>query len=231
MGIILGIETSTHIGSIAVRIDGELKEERSLSQTGRRHAQTLVSEIRDLFRNNNISPTDCDRVAVSIGPGSFTGLRVGVVFAKLMAYSSKCQLVPIDTMLAIAENSPDEIQNISVITNAQRGDLFLGKYERNQKGLFNCMQDICIVSGTNWASNLSEQDRITGNGISIIEEEIPFKGITLPEELWLPNAGTIAFLGEVSNIQLPKNEMFALEPFYLRKSAAEEKKEKENIPQ
>lgn len=228
MSIVLGLETSTQSGSIALQADGTLLEARTLSQTGRRHAQSLVSEIKDLFETNNISSKECDKVAVSIGPGSFTGLRVGIVFAKLMAYASGCQVIPVDTLKAIAENSPKEIENVSVITNAQRGDLFLGRYKRNENGIFESTEKIEIVSGKEWVATLTQEDRISGNGIQIIQDFLPSGGISLHEKYWLPGAETVARLGDLETSSLTKNEVFELEPFYLRKSAAEEKKDNLN---
>lgn len=228
MTTVLGIETSTLTGSIALRINGELKEERTLSQTGRRHAQTLVSEIENLLKDYQVPPSQCDRVAVSIGPGSFTGLRVGVVFAKLMAWSSGCELVPVDTLLAIAENSPDEIQKVTVITNAQRGDLFMNEYERDKNSHLKPLSQIRIVPGEEWAKNLTEDSCITGNGINIIQSHLPKPEIALPSDQWIPKASVVARLGEWGEPISDSNEIIALEPFYLRKSAAEEKKEQEN---
>ncbi len=69
-------------------------------------------------------------MAVSVGPGSFTGLRVGVVCAKTLAYANGCQLAAVDTLEAIAANSPADVVSVHVIADAQRGDLFVADYCR-----------------------------------------------------------------------------------------------------
>ncbi|HUQ68608.1 MAG TPA: tRNA (adenosine(37)-N6)-threonylcarbamoyltransferase complex dimerization subunit type 1 TsaB, partial [Planctomycetaceae bacterium] len=84
---ILSLETSGLTGSIALDRDGVV-EQRELATAGRRHAQTLVAEMRDLLHAHGLRPADVNAVAVSIGPGSFTGLRVGVVCAKTFAYAT-----------------------------------------------------------------------------------------------------------------------------------------------
>lgn len=101
----LGIDTSGLGGSIAIARDGNCLAERALSRTGRRHARTLVAELKALFDDTRLRPHDCNTVAVSIGPGSFTGLRVGVVCAKTFAYATRCTLVAVDTHLAVAAAS------------------------------------------------------------------------------------------------------------------------------
>ena len=71
---------------------------------------------------------------MSVGPGSFTGLRVGVVCAKTLAYATGARLAAVDTLEAIAANSPPDVETVHVITDAQRGDLFVGTYRRTADG-------------------------------------------------------------------------------------------------
>src|SRR5207302_9751075 len=79
-------------------------------------------------------PRDCQLVAVSVGPGSYTGLRVGVVCAKTLAYVVNCRLAAVDTLQSIACNSPVDVAVVEVICDAQRGDLFAGTYARDVHG-------------------------------------------------------------------------------------------------
>ncbi|MFN5976898.1 MAG: tRNA (adenosine(37)-N6)-threonylcarbamoyltransferase complex dimerization subunit type 1 TsaB, partial [Planctomyces sp.] len=83
--MLLAVETSGMTGSLALSADGQLLSERVLESEGRRHAQTLVSEVGLLLSGQGLTVGDLSAVAVSIGPGSFTGLRVGLVFAKTLA--------------------------------------------------------------------------------------------------------------------------------------------------
>ena len=77
--LILGIETSGRQATVALLKEGQSLMIRQLEQTSRRHAQSLVAEIDVLLRKFGLEAADITAVAVSIGPGSFTGLRVGVV--------------------------------------------------------------------------------------------------------------------------------------------------------
>src|SRR4051812_47674672 len=105
----LAIETSGPNGSVALSRDGALIDVQTLEREGRRHAQTLVVTIKSMFERAGLRAADCNVVGVSIGPGSFTGLRVGVVCAKTFAYATGAQVVAIDTFEAIAAASPDEV--------------------------------------------------------------------------------------------------------------------------
>src|ERR1700685_4685945 len=100
--LILGTEPPGAGGSIAFCRDGVCLAEQSLEGAPRRHAQTLVSQIEATLGRLEFKMADLEGVAVSVGPGSFTGLRVGVVCAKTLAYAIGCPLAAGDTLAAIA---------------------------------------------------------------------------------------------------------------------------------
>lgn len=233
--VTLGIETSGRSGRIALRIDGLDLAERELSQAGRRHAQTLVLEIRDLLTNHSVVPADIDLVAVSEGPGSFTGLRVGVVCAKILAWANGTDLVMVDTLRAIAAESPKEVSRVDIVSDAQRDDLFLGRYEvldavnSEECRLWRRSGSIKIVNVESWAQSLT--DRIS-DGFAIAGPAVTKAAEFLPEsvrQLERPNsepaASTIARLGEQLQQAGHLADPMTVEPFYLRKSAAEEKRD------
>src|SRR5262245_60606931 len=124
----LGIESAGPAGSVALARGEELIAERTLDRSGPRHAANLVVEIDALVRGAGRKIRDCELVAVSIGPGSFTGLRVGVVCAKTLSYALGCSLVAVDTLESIAENSPAEVSDVFVLSDAHRGELYAGQY-------------------------------------------------------------------------------------------------------
>ena len=101
-----------------------------------RHAQTLVQQIGELLRTHGLKPHDVQLLAVSKGPGSFTGLRVGMVCAKTFVYATGCRFIAVDTFAAIAENcaSADVTRLFVIEEDAQRDDLFVGEYHRARKG-------------------------------------------------------------------------------------------------
>src|SRR5262245_22615939 len=125
----LAIETSSPRGSLALVEGDQVLKERSL-EFEQRHGQALVPDIRSLLPAAGRSLHDLSLIAVSVGPGSFTGLRVGVVCAKALAYALECPVVGVDTLRAIACNCPVDVATVQVISDAQRGDVFVGRYAR-----------------------------------------------------------------------------------------------------
>src|SRR5690606_11422639 len=129
--------------------------ERDLSRAGQRHARTLVPELRDLLAGHSLAAHDVQTVAVSIGPGSFTGLRVGVVCAKTWAYATGARLVAVDTLLAVAQQAGDAVQRLQVVSDAQRNELFVGRFERTAEGIWGRHEEIAILSVEEWVAGLS----------------------------------------------------------------------------
>ncbi|MEX0700851.1 MAG: tRNA (adenosine(37)-N6)-threonylcarbamoyltransferase complex dimerization subunit type 1 TsaB [Planctomycetales bacterium] len=220
----LGIETSGRGGEVALLRGDELLGSRSLSAAGRRHAQTLVSEMAGLWGDAGIGPAELEAVAVSIGPGSFTGLRVGVVCAKTLAYAVRRPLAAVDTFLAVAAQSPAGIDRVQVISDAQRGELYLGRYERRADG-WERFGDVRIVDGGSWRASLAADDAVSGPGVAKHLAQLAGRCRIVNEESREPRAETVARLGQAAIRAGRTADPAALEPFYLRRSAAEEKRD------
>lgn len=227
----LGVETSGMTGAIALRRDGRTAEFVSLQQSGRRHAQTLISEVDAMLRRADVTSRQLDVVSVSIGPGSFTGLRVGVVFAKSLAYAVGCRLVAVDTFRAIAAACPKEISEVFVVSDAQRNDLFVGRYCRRNSAIDPArVGEIGIESVDSFCRKLNEFDAmrtevaISGSAAAIVHSAMSSSVRILSPEFQLPRADFIAELGEQQALAGDLSDPWQLEPFYLRRSAAEEKK-------
>lgn len=223
MTITLAIETSGRAGSIALRANGSLLADVQLAATGRRHARTLVPEIRDLLKSQGMGPHDVQLLAVSIGPGSFTGLRVGAVCAKTFAYAVGCPLIGVDTFLAVAA-AQSEANRVWVIEDALRGDLFLGEYECRD-GRWRNVTPPQLLPFEICREKLTPDVPVTGPGVDQWGEELESLQIPLitPPELRIPQARWIALLGEQLVEQGERSDPWTLEPFYMRRSAAEEK--------
>lgn len=220
-GWTLGIETSTREGGIALAFAGEVREFRSLGPVSQRHAQTLFVEIDHLTKQHGLKPSDLSCIAVSIGPGSFTGLRIGVVASKTLAYALKCELKPIDTFLAVAERSPIDVTSVTVIGDAQRGDLFVGRYRRDERANWQREAEIEIVDLAEFLAGLSESETVSGPGVARYEQDLSKRCRLIDSGLRMPSAESICRLA--SREDIPSTDFWSLEPFYLRKSAAEEK--------
>ncbi len=109
---------------------------------------------------------------VGIGPGSYTGLRVGVVSAKVLAYSVGCRLVAVPTFRAIVEQVPAEHSVADVIGDALQGHVYVQRFTRKQNG-WTATDDLRIETVANWLDSLLPNSAITGPGVAIHDAAIP----------------------------------------------------------
>ena len=109
MGLILCIETGTDICSVALAKDGEMIALRE-SDLGKDHARKVGLFTQELLHENNIEPEELDAVAVGKGPGSYTGLRIGVSFAKGLCYALGIPLIAIDSLRSLAACLVEEVE-------------------------------------------------------------------------------------------------------------------------
>ncbi len=227
--LVLGIETSGLEGSVAIVRDEVCLAEKRLNQVGRRHAQALVLEIGELLKAYSLTPRDVNLVAVSRGPGSFTGLRVGMVCAKTFAYATGCRFIAVDTFAAIAENAPGDITRLFVIEDAQRDDLFVGEYARNSLHQWSQVSPIQIISRDVFLQSRRDMAIVTGPGVAKVEAETGLDHWLQDPGIRQPRALTIASLGRLheqstGDVALTREtDFWRASPFYLRLSAAEEK--------
>lgn len=220
--LILALETSGFGGSIALLEDQNVLGERTLDAQ-RRHAQTLVPEIQALLREQGRQPADCQLIAVSIGPGSFTGLRVGITCAKTMAYATGAQLAALPTFPCLAAGCPDDVAAVQVTMNAQRQELFVGRYHRVGNGDWAESQPLTIERSVEWQDKLQPDDVVTGPGLENISQDVSQRCRVLPPQFWQPNARWVGQLGLKYAHAGHLTSCWDLSPLYVRKSAAEEK--------
>lgn len=109
MALILSIETGTDVCSVALARDGELVSLRE-SDEGRDHAKRVALFVDELLHETGVTPQELDALAVGMGPGSYTGLRIGVSFAKGLCYSLQIPLVAVGSLDALVEVAKEDFQ-------------------------------------------------------------------------------------------------------------------------
>ena len=125
---LIAIETSTDICSISYIQNGICKnivEEK----IPRQHAEKLPLFYYDLVNQSKLKLSEVDAIAVSIGPGSFTGLRIGLSYAKGLAYSHNLPIIPVSTMLSILHGSGKTSKNLMVMLLSHGNKYFIQKFE------------------------------------------------------------------------------------------------------
>ena len=127
----LAIETSSRRGSVTLGRGDAVLGTVSLGEQ-RRHAVALMPAIDSLCREYLAGPADVREIYISIGPGSFTGLRVGVTTAKALSRVTGAKLVAVPTLQVVAANAPAGLPRVAVMLNAKGGRCFTGIFEHGR---------------------------------------------------------------------------------------------------
>ena len=123
----LAIETSGQIGSVAL-VDSQTLLAERLFPHGLRHAAEMLSLIDQVCVEHGWKPRDIEQIFVSSGPGSFTGLRIGVTCAKTLAFALNIPVLAVPTLRVLAENAPAEARHVIIVLDAKRGQIFTARY-------------------------------------------------------------------------------------------------------
>ena len=125
---IIGIETATDICGVCIIHDGKIIDTEELILF-RDHAEKLPILANKILKNNNLKMNDFNSVAVSNGPGSFTGLRIGLSFAKALAFSNNLPIVPIPTLYSIANNLDFTNSKIKILLHSHATNVYFQNFE------------------------------------------------------------------------------------------------------
>ena len=116
---VLALETMGRLGSVAALDEGAVVAERHLDPA-LRSAQSVTPAIGQLLEQLQWQPRDLELIAVATGPGSFTGLRIGVTTAKVLAYAVGADVIGVDALEVVATQTPDDIEHVHVVVGAER---------------------------------------------------------------------------------------------------------------
>ena len=217
----LAVETSGAHGSLAILEDDRLVFDQELPTT-QRSAQTLAPSMSTALEQAGWSASEFDLVATTIGPGSFTGLRVGVTTTKTLAYAADAQVVGLNTLQVIAAQVIGEAREVDVILDAQRQQLFHSRFLIGESVMPKAMMDVRIVDIQEFVDSLQDTSIVTGPGISRLTN-VPRTVTLISEEARTPRAATVGKLAIIEAQCGNTLDCWSLVPNYYRKSAAEEK--------
>jgi tRNA threonylcarbamoyladenosine biosynthesis protein TsaB len=230
---IVAIETSGRNGSVAVARGGVLLAQRELAASSR-HAVELMPVIRELVRGQGWKPAEIDHVYISLGPGSFTGLRIAVAIARALAQAVGCRLVGVPSLDVIAENAPAEFRVVVPILDAKRGQVFAARYEREAEGLRR-IGEPGLVDPAAFVSEALQRARgldgpggkvaVLGEGVDYHRPAILSAGegvVELDKSLWPGRASTVHRLGWTMAQRQMFSDPATLLPIYIRLPEAEE---------
>ena len=223
--LILALETSSLAGSVAL-LDGDNVLAESLLPADRRSAVSLAPAIESLLRSAGRRAAEVQLVGVTVGPGSFTGLRVGVTTAKTFAYAAGCEVLGVDTLEAIAAQADvAEAREIHAVFDAQRKELYLARFRAAGVQLTR-LEPNRITAAEAWLESLVPGTLVSGPGLARWESRLPAGIIAAPSEHREPRATTVGRLAYREYQIGRRDDLWKLAPHYLRPSAAEERPQK-----
>ena len=224
MALILSIETGTDICSVALSNDGELMALRESSE-GRDHAKKVAIFVDELLKETGVQPADLDAIAVGKGPGSYTGLRIGVSFAKGMCYALNIPLISVGSLDALVQvaredydagivDVEDEDWNRATLcpmVDARRMEVYTQLFNTNGASQSDVTAEI-VTSETFADVRTNGKLVIFGNGAEKCCE-------VLPDALYIsitPSARGIVALAEQAFNNNQFEDIAYFEPFYLK---------------
>jgi len=226
---ILALETTERIGSLAVAQDDNLLLHLRLSEQ-MRSAQSVAPGLRHLLDRIGWKPSDVDLVALTIGPGSFTGLRIGVATAKAFAYAVGAEVLGVDTLETIAAAAPSRFDRVAVAVDAQRGEVVAATFTRGVDGRPKLESRSCLLEVETWIEQVPPGVPLSGPILRRIASRLPPGTILTPEATWAPKASIVARLAARHYAAGRRDDLWKLAPVYSRQSAAEEKWARRNQP-
>jgi len=221
MPLILNIETSSPICSVCLSRDETILDFRE-DRTGNSHAKILTVFIDDLFKSNNLSLSELDAVAVSAGPGSYTGLRIGTSVAKGLCYALNKPLISVPTLLALAVGIQKKANATGAYympaMDARRMDAYVAVYNSELNEVY---PTNCVTLNEEFENSLKSFEKIFvgGNASDKCKSVIKSSNFIYTEQVDCDARSMVS----VSNTKFLKSEFentAYFEPFYLKEFPA-----------
>ena len=226
---ILGIESSSLVASVAIVTDGVVTGEYTMNYK-KTHSQTLLPMLDELTRMLDLELDTIDAVAVSGGPGFFTGLRIGSATAKGLGLALKKPLIHVPTLDAMAYNLWGSDALICPIMDARRNQVYTGVYQ--VKSSLTVVKPQCAMDMGELIGELNENNQpviFLGDGVpvfkNLIEEKMTAPFLFAPPQMNRQRAASVAALGAIYMKEGKTEDARDHAPDYLRKSQAERERE------
>ena len=216
--LILALDTATSAGSVAL-----VDEERTIASRyfdlGLQHSQRLFIEIEEVIETAGCSPGELEAVAVSIGPGSFTGLRIGLSAAKGLCLASDSALVPVSTLEALAARLPYAQYPVCAVLDARKQEVYTALYDTSTGYPQVLSPPRPVAPAVLLEERSGEKTIYVGDAVSAYSELIAAcpQALPAPSHCARPEAGTIGWLARDKLRAGLTADLETVEPEYLRK--------------
>jgi tRNA threonylcarbamoyladenosine biosynthesis protein TsaB len=217
--VILALNTSTPQFSLALlEEDGTLLAE-SVMGPGRKQFGDLMPALDFLMKGSRSTPSQLDAVIVAKGPGSFTGLRVGMSTAKGLCQALGIPLIGVSTIEAMASQLPWTDLEICAVLDSRRGEVFAGRFFWTDGRLARRSEEVCLKF-ENLADFVSEKDLFIGNNFPsqhrLIQGALGTHVRLAPAAMWHLRASALGYTGLDRFHENDFDDLEALTPVYLR---------------
>ena len=214
MAIILNIETSTKNCSVSIADSGKIIAFKELNNGNYSHAEVLHPFIENILKDGNISKSEINAIAVSKGPGSYTGLRIGVSAAKGLAFALNAPLISIDTLTSLSFAASIDCGVIVPMLDARRMEVYAAVFDKQHKKIREIKAE--IIDETSFSNELDRgKVYFLGDGAHKCKETINHKNAIFIDDKF-PSSREMAALsydkykkGDIENVAY-------FEPFYLK---------------
>ncbi|MFB5284691.1 tRNA (adenosine(37)-N6)-threonylcarbamoyltransferase complex dimerization subunit type 1 TsaB [Peribacillus sp. Hz7] len=222
---VLAIDTSNFTLGIAL-IDGNRVIGEYITNLKKNHSVRVMPAIETLLKDCDTLPKELDKIVVAKGPGSYTGVRIGVTIAKTLAWTLNIPLSAISSLEALAANGRYFNGLISPLFDARRGQVYTGLYEYDENEQLKEIVADCNILSSEWAARLKEWNRpilFIGQDIEIhreaLSEVLGELAVFVPPSLYNPRPSELALLGKDKE----EEDIHLFVPNYVRMAEAEAK--------
>ena len=200
--MMLAVETTAAVASAALMQDGVLVDERE-ADAGKKHAETLLPLIDKLLEENGVTISQIDLFAVDVGPGSFTGVRIGVSLVNALAFAAGKQVVAVDSLETLALSAGETSRPVAAMIDARNGNAYAALYQAGEALIEPCATEIMEFAAK-------------------LPQDVLFVGDVKTKEKTYPRAKHVG----VAAFRHVERAIIEADPIYLRPSQAERTKEK-----
>ena len=221
--IVLGIETATYTGSVAL-VDE--RHQFALYELGirRTHSERLLKAIQCILEDTAFTLRDIQGIAVSIGPGSFTGIRIGLSTAKGLCFANNLPLAAVCTLDAMASRFPFSRVPVCPMLDARKKEVYTALYDMKTEQPVPVLNPR-VIGPDEFLEDISEPTLFLGNGALLYQERIVRKlgdgALFPPVHLSQPSSAAVARLGLGMLQKGEQANLYEIEPIYLRMSEAQ----------
>ena len=213
MALILNIETATKNCSVSLSNEGKTMVCKEIAEQNFSHAEKLHLFIAEVLSENNLKFSDLKAVAVSQGPGSYTGLRIGVSSAKGFCYALNIPLIAVDTLQLLAKQIQIEKGIILPMIDARRMEVFTAFYDKNFNQIRNVQAE--IIDENSYAE-IDETLHLLGDGTEKFKNTLTNDKFIFHSNVIYPSANEMSALSYEKFQNHDFVDVAYFEPFYLK---------------